>query len=401
MSGAAFILAINMAVAGLLAAAFFAVAVYDTQRVSARWMAVGYLLGVLYSAIEFVIPAFDHAIPVVVVAFATLLCGAIAVNAGLARKYSVATPWRTMALFLVVATISVALVEHLPRQSMVRMMAYQLPYAVMLGIGTILVYASKSPRQPLDYLLMGLLLASGLQFLAKPFIAIETGGSGANPQTYLESSYAQISQSLGTVFGLAIALLLLVMFARDILAEATIKSETDALSSLLNRRGFESQARGALRHAARQGAAVSLVITDLDDFKSINDNFGHESGDLVIKAFGALLHDAKPQNSVVGRIGGEEFAILLPGSHLGLARLFAEGTRSAFGAMPIDGLPEDRRCSASFGVAEWSPGEGFGDLMRRADQALYAAKKGGRDRVLAAAPYASPPASERPINGRG
>jgi diguanylate cyclase (GGDEF)-like protein len=174
----------------------------------------------------------------------------------------------------------------------------------------------------------------------------------------------------------------MVMIVRDVLADATAKSETDGLSGLLNRRGFELHAQDTLRHAARQGMTTSLVIADLDDFKSINDSFGHASGDRVIEAFAALLREAASGNGVVGRIGGEEFAILLPGSHLAAARLFAEGTRSAFGALPIAGLPDDRRCTASFGVAELNPGERFSELMSRADHALYGAKKGGRDRVL-------------------
>jgi diguanylate cyclase (GGDEF)-like protein len=132
---------------------------------------------------------------------------------------------------------------------------------------------------------------------------------------------------------------------------------------------------------------VSLVIADLDHFKGVNDSFGHACGDRVIEAFAGFLREAAGQDHVAGRIGGEEFAILLPGANLMAARVLAEGTRSAFSALPIGGLPADHRCTASFGVAELGSGEDFGQLMRRADQALYEAKKSGRDRVcLSAAP---------------
>jgi diguanylate cyclase (GGDEF)-like protein len=366
----------------LLAAAFMTVAVYDVRRVSARWMAVGYLLGMAYFAIEFAIPSFANAIPVVVLAFAVMLAGIVAFNVAIAHKYDVATPWRLLIGFLVLATLVVSLVQDLPRQSLLRMSAYQFPYALMTLIGLAIVRASPLKRQRLDYVLMALLCASAAQFAAKPFIALALGGWGANPQAYVQSSYAAVSQALGAVFLVAIALLIMVMIVRDVLADATAKSETDGLSGLLNRRGFELHAQDTLRHAARQGMTTSLVIADLDDFKSINDSFGHASGDRVIEAFAALLREAASGNGVVGRIGGEEFAILLPGSHLAAARLFAEGTRSAFGALPIAGLPDDRRCTASFGVAELNPGESFSELMSRADHALYGAKKGGRDRVL-------------------
>ena len=84
---------------------------------------------------------------------------------------------------------------------------------------------------------------------------------------------------------------------------------------------------------------------------------------------------------VAGRVGGEEFAILLPGTNLVAARLFAEGARGAFAALQMDGLPATRRCTASFGVAELAKDETINDLMARADKALYLAKESGRDCV--------------------
>jgi diguanylate cyclase (GGDEF)-like protein len=153
------------------------------------------------------------------------------------------------------------------------------------------------------------------------------------------------------------------------------------LSGLFNRGGFERHAEAAMRDAARRGLPVALVISDLDHFKAINDTFGHAAGDRVIEAFAGFLRSATNGNQIAGRIGGEEFAITLPGANLSGARLFAECARSAFAALPIDGLPDDRRFTASFGVAELRVGESFSDLMRRADEALYEAKKGGRDCV--------------------
>ncbi|UDL87562.1 GGDEF domain-containing protein [Mesorhizobium sp. PAMC28654] len=381
MGSADYILAINLVVAGLLAAAFMTIAVHDVGRVSARWLAFGYVLGMAYFAIEFSIPSFDNARPVVVAAFAAFLGATIAFNGGLAHKYGVSPPWPQMLLFLFAATVAVYFVQDLPRQSFIRMMAYQFPYAVMQFVGLGIVWSSRQRRDRLDHILMAVLAASALQFLSKPFIAHALGGWGANPQVYLQSSYALVSQSLGTMFGLAIALLILVILVRDLLAEVMSKSETDTLSRLLNRGGFERHAELALCGAARQGIPVALVIADLDHFKSINDSFGHASGDRVIEAFAGFLRDAAADHHVAGRIGGEEFAIILPGTNMAAARLFAEGTRSAFGALPVDGLPSEHRCTASFGVAELHVGEGFADLMRRADEALYQAKNGGRDCV--------------------
>ncbi|RUZ07019.1 GGDEF domain-containing protein, partial [Mesorhizobium sp. M7A.F.Ca.US.003.02.2.1] len=106
MSGANFILLINLSVAGLLAACFMAVAFHDVGRAPARWLAFGYLLGMAYSAIEFSIPAFADARLPVVAAFAVFLAATIAFNGGLARKYGVAPPWKAMLFFLLATTIA-------------------------------------------------------------------------------------------------------------------------------------------------------------------------------------------------------------------------------------------------------------------------------------------------------
>ena len=402
MSGANFILAINLFVAGLLAAAFMTIAAYDTRRVAARWLALGYAVGMAYFVVELSIPAFNYATPPVVAAFAVFLAATLIFNIGLAHKYGIDPPWRFMTVFLVATSVIVYFVQDLPRQSFPRMMAYQFPYAAMQLIGLWIVWSSKQRRDKLDIFLMAVLAASALQFASKPLIAHALGGWGADPQAYLQTNYAMVSQSLGTVFAMAIALLLLVILVRDVLAEATSKSETDTLSGLLNRGGFKRHAEVALREAARQGLPVSLVIADLDHFKLVNDNFGHAYGDRVIEIFASFLRDAAGQSHLAARLGGEEFAVMLPGTNLATARLFAEGARSAFSALSIKGLPQTYRCTASFGVAELRPGEAFADLMNRADEALYGAKKSGRDQVrVAAGPIAMVPKPNGKPAGNG
>ncbi|UCI30685.1 sensor domain-containing diguanylate cyclase [Mesorhizobium sp. B4-1-4] len=393
MSGANFILLINLSVAGLLAAAFMTIAFHDAGRAPARWFAYGYLLGMAYFAIEFSIPAFTDARLPVAAAFAVFRGATISFNAGLAHKYGVAPPWRPMLFFLFATTIAVYCLQDLPRQSLARMMAYQLPYAAMQFVGLGIVWSSRQRFGRLDRILMAVLALSGMQFASKPFIAHALGGWGADPQAYLQSNYALVSQSLGTIFGLALALLMLAILVRDVLAEVTSKSETDTLSGLLNRGAFTRRAELAVLGATRQGMPVAVVIADLDDFKSINDGFGHASGDRVIETFAGLLREAAAGHHVAGRIGGEEFAIMLRGANIAAARLFAEGTRSAFGALPIDGLPADSRCTASFGVAELHPNENVADLMRRADAALYKAKHAGRDCVRVSAGPVGVPSS--------
>jgi len=380
MGSAFFILAINMSVAGLLATAFFLVGLYDRSQSASRWLASAYLCGVVYYAVEAAIPFFDDATLAVVFGFAVFLFATVLFNAGVARKYGVPCPWRLMAVLFVLSVAAVAAVQDLPRHAFPRMMAYQAPFAVMQIIAVAIVL-SKRARRTIDTAFAVLLAASALHFVLKPFLAQAVGGWGADPQAYLHSNYALFSQTSGVVFALAVALTMLVILVRDTLLEMAARSETDTLSGLLNRRGFERRADAAMSAAVDQGLPVSLVIADIDHFKSVNDTYGHAAGDNVIAAFAAFLGTAASDHHVAGRIGGEEFAIVLPGTNLMAARLFAEGARGALAAMPVEGLPEDRRVTASFGVAELLPGESASSLMRRADAALYEAKKNGRDCV--------------------
>lgn len=389
MSGAGFILAINFVVAGLLAAAFTTLAVYDRRFAAPRWFAAGYMLGMAYYGVEFAIYMLGGGPIVAVFSFSVILAGVAAFNVALARKYAVSVPWRLMGAVFVLSVIACASIQGMERTSVWRMLAYQAPYFFMQAIGVWIVRSSRE-RGWLDLTLQAVLAASALQFLSKPFLMTLSGGTGTTMQNYLSTDYALISQTLGTIFAIALALLALVIMVRDILAEVTAKSEVDTLSGLLNRGGFERQAANALDEAARRGVPVALIIADLDHFKAVNDTFGHASGDRVIQAFAGFLKGAASAGHVVARMGGEEFAIILPGSNLIAARLLAEGARSAFSTLPVDSLPATSRFTASFGVAERLPAESLSGLMRRADEALYAAKNSGRDCVRVARPVAAP-----------
>jgi len=380
MTGAGFILAINLFVSGLLAAAFLTVAAYDPRRESARWLGLGFIIGMSNFLFEFAIASFGTSTPLVLAAYGSFLAALFVFNVGIARKYAVSVPWVTMSVVFVVSIATCYLIRDMPRQSFLRMLLYQSPYFIMQAIAAGTVAQSKT-RTTLDNVLMALLAASGLQFLSKPFLFQAFGGTGDSPDKYLTTTYAMFSQSMGTVFAMAIALMLLVVLVRDVLSDAHARSETDMMSGLLNRGGFEGHAAAALQDAAKLGVPVSLVISDLDHFKSINDNFGHAAGDTVIVTFARFLRSAMAEHHVAGRIGGEEFAILLPGTNVVAARLFAEGARNAFASLPIDGMPETKRFTASFGVAELTEGETIKDLMARADKALYIAKNSGRDCV--------------------
>jgi two-component system cell cycle response regulator len=160
---------------------------------------------------------------------------------------------------------------------------------------------------------------------------------------------------------------------------------TDDLTGLVNRRRFISALEAEIERASSLGGTVSVVLIDLDDFKLINDRFGHHAGDRVLLAFGSLLEAHVRPIDMAGRLGGEEFALLLPDADSAGAAATAERLRRSLGDGPIaraDG--RDLSVTASFGVAHYSPGQSGDELLRIADDALYRAKEEGKNRVCLA-----------------
>ena len=161
-------------------------------------------------------------------------------------------------------------------------------------------------------------------------------------------------------------------------------SQTDGLTGLDNRRHLNERIDEMFQHAQRLNEAFSLVMCDLDKFKSVNDTYGHQAGDEVLKQLARILKEEAREIDRVGRYGGEEFMLLLPGTVLDAAVTFAERVRKRIEAhtFTFDGGSLQR--TASFGVSGW-PHPTISDsdgLVRTADDALYVAKETGRNRVI-------------------
>jgi len=161
------------------------------------------------------------------------------------------------------------------------------------------------------------------------------------------------------------------------------QASTDDLTGLVNRRRFIEALQAEVERARRFGSALTVILTDLDDFKRVNDEFGHHAGDIVLRSFAELMQSHMREVDVPGRIGGEEFAILLPETDADGAASVAERMRQSLDAVSVP-VDEHRsvRVTASFGVASLQPDQLGDDLLRAADAALYQAKAEGKDRVI-------------------
>ena len=163
-------------------------------------------------------------------------------------------------------------------------------------------------------------------------------------------------------------------------------AHTDPLTGLPNRRAIEEWAARQLRGAARHGFAVWVAHADLDNFKSINDSYGHDAGDQVLQKFGEVLRESTRASDISGRMGGDEFLLVMTHLDEKSTRLTVDRLRRQFAALKFSFGNDTVSVTASFGIAGFQGKEppDFSKLVRQADKALYSGKRAGRNQVTVA-----------------
>jgi diguanylate cyclase (GGDEF)-like protein len=187
------------------------------------------------------------------------------------------------------------------------------------------------------------------------------------------------------------------------LARLTHQSQTDALTNIANRRALDERLDAEVDHARRLGTSVAFLIADIDNFKSINDRFGHQTGDEVLRRVAAVFADAVRVLDLPGRYGGEEIAVVAPGTNLSGARAMADKIRGRIEELELrspDG--EVFPVTVSFGAACYPAQRSVEELVAAADAALYEAKRNGKNRVVTATakrrPRGHASAGEAPVS---
>ena len=230
-------------------------------------------------------------------------------------------------------------------------------------------------------LLFGVLRLTARRLLALALLALASHGA----MLYLSYLKEPAMDKTGALTELVVLMVVLPWFAvmggyvnglRQRIAELAIRDE---LTGAYNRRYLMDALFRECSRADRLGAAFSVCLIDVDHFKSINDSLGHAAGDAVLKALPAVFSAGLRGIDVLGRFGGEEFLLILPGTALEGARAVAERVRAGVKNSDLAGL--GRRVSITVGVAEFRKGEDLSALLARADAALYAGKAQGRNRV--------------------
>ncbi|MHA6731601.1 GGDEF domain-containing protein [Devosia sp. A369] len=257
-------------------------------------------------------------------------------------------------------------------------------YIQNFGYGTVLLMAAIRLRplargRAIDRVLFWVLLTFALHFF--PRTALTIGFSApVGKAAFGNSLFWQSLQLSLAVLGAALALAILAAAIVDLLDDLRQERDTDNLTGVLNRRGFEQRASAHLQTGGEGGA--SLLLCDLDNFKIINDTHGHVIGDAVLREVGHLLCQSARKGDIVGRLGGEEFALLLPDTTPQQAYECAERVRIAIEWHRFAGLAGARQLTASFGAGTLKAQDNWLSLYDRVDARLYAAKRAGRNRTV-------------------
>jgi len=242
-----------------------------------------------------------------------------------------------------------------------------------------MIIAHREVTRPAEWAAALSLIAFGLTQLAAAGVALMQGADGNEVwrSLYLHVNFLTLPAGYtGT------AMFVLFMLASDLSEDMKEIAVRDQLTGLLNRRGFSEQGAQAFATASRSNRPLSVIITDIDRFKYINDEHGHAAGDSALCHFARILAAGRRTEDILARVGGEEFALVLPGTTLEAATKIADGLCSLIDASPIRVEGNSLPMTASFGVATISDKDSsMTDIIVRADRALYRSKRAGRNRV--------------------
>lgn len=257
----------------------------------------------------------------------------------------------------------------------------RVPNATIVAIALITLSLPRyfrSGMQVLDKLIAVTMVATWLCYIGRFALYFLLDQSSEYARQSEWSQYMIVFYFTTGIIAIAIAFLLILAVTSDIAARHHAASTIDPLTGIANRRGYDQ----IIEQKGNETCSIEAVMMiDLDRFKEVNDKFGHAAGDAVLKATAQTLQKGCSSFGQVARLGGEEFAVLVHAPHGHAVSQLAELIRISIASTRPEVLPAEKSISASFGVAKVTNGESIGDAIRRADIALYVAKKKGRNRV--------------------
>jgi len=362
----------------LVAGAFWSVLKLRSEMRSALWFALAFAS----SGMAFCAQFFRHVAPDAIQA----LLGAGFYNAmaacfvmGIILRAGRKPPQIAIFSIAALSTLSIVILTMLNVHVLIRVCLTLLTASLLLMIA--LVFARQRIATHTDKAVLGIIASLAVLLFVQPLIVNHHVGLFSMDMAYDASVLFLNFGALTAVFSVLIATLLVREYVMVIINDLKNIAAKDKLTDISNRRGFEDSMPQLIEYAKAQNRDICFIVLDIDHFKAVNDTYGHGFGDDIIMALARLLAAHKSPEGLAVRLGGEEFLLAMPVSSLDEACTMAELIRERWSRRHHYCQTEDVRCTASFGVSMLRQGEPISAALARADQALYGAKKTGRNKV--------------------
>ncbi|TSH90516.1 GGDEF domain-containing protein [Verticiella sediminum] len=316
----------------------------------------------------------------IITANAAFLAGMLMLYAGSREFFGLRAPWRVMATVLVASVIYNSVSLYVYDDLRERLVVYSLIHGGICAAYTWTVWRYWPRQRPAyPYVLSWLVASAMLALNLSRALAFAFYIDPVRPATTPTNSLALAFVTLGLVGTSAFVVSLMLMAHDRLISQLENIAYRDGLTGADARSAFMTRLERQLKQPGTR--PLQLVLLDLDHFKRINDTYGHACGDAVLVHFVTLLRSRLGGHDAVGRMGGEEFAVLLADAPLGAAALFDGVLRKTLAAQPVLGGGHTIRYGYSAGAAIAAPHESAAQLLARADAALYAAKRAGRGQL--------------------
>ncbi|QEI06241.1 GGDEF domain-containing protein [Pigmentiphaga aceris] len=346
---------------------------FDTRR----WASAFCLLGTGYGLMTYRLDHWSIFKPLLEDLF--LMLGTVGMTAALSHRFAAKPKWRIKAGIIAASIAGAA--WCLAVWHSVRLETFAIQSGCVLIVLTALLSRDARPLSKGDRVLYvtfavvcAALFLECVGYLFAPEMGHKTGAWRA-------SIWGFMMQLTGGIIAVSLSFAILLAVSLDVMDRLRLVSQTDALTGLLNRSGME-EACTRLRKSARGKLPLAVIRVDLDQFKRINDSFGHEAGDTVIVRMAQLLKLAVDSRGEAGRTGADDFVVIVQDHDLEAAAALANRVKNAFSHIvwPFDPLGAGR--TASFGITMFAPEDTCATVTARAEAMLYLAKHSGRNRVM-------------------
>lgn len=364
---------------GLFSVVFAIIYIHDRKQHMAGWLALAYLSGLGAFLVDINRPNLD---PVIsdIVAKGLFWGFSIALVLGIFARYKIKYPMIAIGGITGAGLSALFWFSFVDPNIIMRSIFSSLTAGLLLLCALPLFW--KKSSGVLDTVMFALIAVLCFIYFLRPYVIYDVLSATHTAANYEGSAYAMLLHASSAFCGLACGVVMLIVVGHDIILKYQLATTIDPLTGLMNRRGLDQYINKELDQ--NHGAGRAIMIIDLDEFKRVNDDFGHETGDHVLRRAASILQRVTGKLGKVARVGGEEFVVILNALSSPDRLVVAQHLRLSIGMIIHPEIGTKGRVTASFGVTVTMEGESFAMALRRADSALYEAKSDGRNCVVEA-----------------